>query len=129
MSAPVSVMVVDDDPAVRSLLLRMLEKDGFRVLLATDGLNALSALENFPADIVVSDMSMPGMDGLDLLREVRRRRPDAKTLLITGNGSQLTAETALESGADGYLEKPFKQSTIVSALRGLLRDRRAAEQR
>lgn len=106
------LLVVDDEPAVRFSLREILEDAGHDVREAADGLAALAALEAAQADLVISDLRMPGLDGLGLLERVRARWPDSLFVLVTALGDERTAVRALKLGAYDYLPKPFDNEEI-----------------
>ncbi|HSJ13551.1 MAG TPA: sigma-54 dependent transcriptional regulator [Longimicrobiales bacterium] len=106
------VMVVDDEPAIRFSLEELLRAAGHEVRTAEHAPAALAALEGDPADLVLSDLSMPAMSGLQLLEEVRLRHPDTLFVLLTAHGDERTAVRALKLGAFDYLPKPFDNEEI-----------------
>lgn len=103
-----AVLVVEDDALMRSFLVDVLAAEGHRVESASDGAAALARLERNAWDLVVTDLKMPGLDGLALLREGRKVRPEARWVVITAHGSVESAVEAMKSGATDYLLKPFK---------------------
>jgi DNA-binding NtrC family response regulator len=113
----VKILVVDDEPAIRFSLAELLEADGHEVREAEHAPAALAALEAAPADLVVSDLTMPAMDGLQLLEEVRARHPAALFVLMTAHGDERTAVRALKEGAYDYVPKPFDNEEIRAAVR------------
>lgn len=100
------VLVVDDEPHVRRVTVRSLERHGIECLQAGTAAQGMSLMEQHHADVVVTDMCMPEMNGLDLLRTLRSQAPDTQVLILTGYTSIDTAVTALTQGAFGYLTKP-----------------------
>lgn len=105
--AAAAALVVDDDPQVRRALVRVLQASGIKAMEAADGraaLEVLAAVGEVP--LVISDIYMPGMDGLSLLREVQRRYPDTAVILLTGVAEVATAVESLQQGAVDYLAKP-----------------------
>jgi len=113
----VRILVVDDEPVIRFSLVELLESDGHDVRAAEHAPAALAALEAYPVDVVVSDLKMPGMDGLELLEEVRIRHPDIAFVLLTAHGDERTAVRALKLGAWDYVPKPFDNEEIRATLR------------
>ncbi len=109
------ILVADDEAAVRFSLRELLEDAGHEVREAEDGLAALATLEAAPADLVVSDLRMPGLDGLGLLERVRARWPDTLFVLVTAQGDERTAVGALKLGAYDYLPKPFDNEDVRAA--------------
>lgn len=110
------VLIVDDEPMILETSRRFLEKQGHDVRVAGDVASALVALEAGPVDVVVSDIVMPGSDGVELLRLVRERLPETKVLLTTGEPSFETATEAVRGGAFDYLSKPVSRSDLVAAV-------------
>jgi putative nucleotidyltransferase with HDIG domain len=101
------VLIVDDDDLVRETLHFVLEDGGYRVYAASSGAEALRLLEREPIDIVLSDIFMPGMNGFDLLRQIREVAPNTPVILITGYGNIEMAREALKQGASDFITKPY----------------------
>jgi DNA-binding NtrC family response regulator len=106
------VLVVDDDDAVRNALRRVLEHRGYQVVVSSSGGEALSRLAAGGYDAMVSDVRMPGMSGLDLLRAVREHDRDLPVILVTGSPDLASATEALERGAFEYLIKPVESDRL-----------------
>jgi DNA-binding NtrC family response regulator len=117
----VRILVVDDEASIRLALSELLESDGHAVRAAEHAPAALAALEDGPADLVLSDLRMPAMDGLQLLEEIRARHHDTVFVLVTAHGDERTAVRALKQGAWDYLPKPFDNAE-VRALVGRVRE-------
>jgi two-component system, OmpR family, response regulator MprA len=115
------VLVVDDEPAVRRALERALKLDNYDVELAADGQEALDALALSPADAVVLDVMMPGVDGLEVARRMRRAGDRTPILMLTARDAIDDRVTGLDVGADDYLVKPFALRELQARLRALLR--------
>jgi two-component system response regulator MprA len=115
------VLVVDDEPAVRRALERALTLDNYDVELAADGQEALDALATAPADAVVLDVMMPGVDGLEVARRMRRAGDRTPILMLTARDAIDDRVTGLDVGADDYLVKPFALRELQARLRALLR--------
>lgn len=113
--APFEVLVVDDEESMRVFLRRTLEREGYQVELAIDGLQAQQRLEEKTFDLVISDLMMPGLDGLGLLHWSQSRKLSPPFLIMTGYGSIPSAIEALKAGADNYFTKPFDREEIVKA--------------
>jgi len=107
------VLVVDDDKAVRAALRVNLRKHGYDVTVAESGEKALRALDDRPMDLVLSDVSMPGMSGMELLGKVRERWPDVRVVIMTGRGSVQDAVAAMKAGADDYIIKPVSKDELL----------------
>src|SRR5690606_35567929 len=112
-----NILVVDDEPAVRFSLVELLEAAGHAVRAVEHAPAALEALESEPADLVLSDLRMPALDGLALLAEVRARHPTTVFVLMTAYGDERTAVAALREGAYDYLPKPFDNEEVRSLVR------------
>jgi DNA-binding NtrC family response regulator len=110
------VLLVDDDPGVRSLLVRLLRAQGHETAEAESGVKALEFLEESNADLVVSDLRMPGMSGLALLELVKKRVPHVPIVLLTAYASPETTVDAVQLGAFDYLEKPFRNDVLLSVV-------------
>lgn len=119
------VLVVDDDKGVRTVVAWQLEADGFTVLQAADGQQALDALATEQPDLLVLDLSLPGIGGLDVLRRLRDgRTTSAATLpviVLSGRSGQADRIIGLDQGADDYLVKPFSPGELAARVRSLLR--------
>jgi response regulator RpfG family c-di-GMP phosphodiesterase len=102
------ILVVDDDAAIRQVLCESLADLGYRSSAAADGREALARIRSAPCDLLISDIDMPGLDGLGLLREVRGLRPEMGVILLTGVCDLDTALGAMRSGASDYVTKPFR---------------------
>jgi DNA-binding NtrC family response regulator len=114
------VMVVDDDPETLALLREVVEKEGYQVKTAEDADTALRQLSEWQPDLVITDIHMPGMDGLALLAAIRERTPDILVILLTAYGSLKTAVDAIKAGAFDYLSKPFVVDDIRLVVRRAL---------
>ena len=126
-TAATAVLVVDDDSLVRELLVRLLTAQGYRVAEA-DGTDAALALLDRDGEVplVISDLHMPGRDGLELLREVRIRYPDTAVVMLTGDGDVATAVECLKIGARDYLSKPVQVQEVRARIDKALAERRLA---
>lgn len=121
-SAPrTTVLLVDDEAGIRSTLGSFLERSGHRVLLASDGVEALDLLAGHPIDIVVTDVLMPRMDGRELVRRVRAHGTWVPIILLTQVDASYERVSALDEGADDYLSKPFDPAELASRIRAVLR--------
>jgi len=117
---PTRVLVVDDDPGVRYTLREILVSEGLAVDEAADGAEALAKLEAQPAALVVTDLRMPGMDGMELLRRLVARAPAPRVVVITAHGSERQAVEAMKAGAHDYFRKPFENEELLAVVRRAL---------
>jgi DNA-binding response OmpR family regulator len=115
-----TILVVDDEPKITRLLSDYLENAGFRVVTAHDGPGALSRTEHERPDLIVLDLMLPGMDGLDVARELRRRG-DVPIIMLTARVEETDRLIGLELGADDYVTKPFSPREVVARVRAVLR--------
>jgi len=114
------VLVVDDEPMVRDVLARYLAKEGFAVDTAEDGETALAAYERTGPDLVLLDLMLPRIDGLEVFRRIRERGPVA-VIMLTAKGEETDRVVGLELGADDYVTKPFSPREVVARVRAVLR--------
>jgi two-component system, OmpR family, response regulator MprA len=115
------ILVVDDEPAVREALGRVLRLEGFEVAMARDGREAVRSQAAAPADAVLLDVLMPGLDGLEVCRRMRDTGDRAPVLMLTARDELGDRVAGLEAGADDYLPKPFALEELLARLRALLR--------
>ena len=118
-----SLLVVDDDSTIREIMQLMLESVGHRVAVAADGQEAIALLATRAFDLVITDMLMPGADGLELLAAVKKSSPGTRVLVMSGGGMigvNDYLKVAKKLGAHGVLEKPFTSDSLVSAVAELL---------
>lgn len=108
------ILVVDDEESMRYFLEKTLRREGYRVLVAADGPEAIGLAQSEPPDLALLDVRMPGMDGVALMRALRATLPHLPVILMTGYGSVQSALHAMKQGATDYLTKPFR----VEAIRG-----------
>ena len=122
---PARVLVVDDEDKIRQILDAYLRDEGFEVVSASTGEEALTRFDQGPPDLVVLDIMLPGMDGLDVLRELRRRS-DVYVILLTARAEEIDRVVGLSAGADDYLVKPFSPRELVARVKAVLRRARPA---
>jgi excisionase family DNA binding protein len=115
MSDRPRILVVDDEQAVRDLLAKTLTMADYDVDTAGDGPAALDQLRAVEYDLLITDLKMPGMDGLSVIREARRQSPDLPVIIITGYSTEASAIEAINLGVAGYLTKPFRLPRILAA--------------
>ncbi len=110
------VLIVDDEEDILRLLSRALSKSGFEALSTSSALEALVLIQDNPISLVITDIRMPGMDGLDLIKQMQEINPDIPIVVITGYGDFSTASSALGRGAFYFLNKPFNIKTVVDVV-------------
>jgi DNA-binding response OmpR family regulator len=120
---PVRVLVVEDDEEIAQVLQRSLRMEGYEVKLAEDGVRALEEAHAFLPDIVVLDLGLPRLDGLDVAKRMREDGDDVPILILTARDALESRVEGLDIGADDYLVKPFERQELLARLRALLRRR------
>jgi two-component system, OmpR family, response regulator MprA len=119
---PPRVLVVEDDRPIAEVIQRFLRLEGYEVRLAADGEAALGETRTFLPDLVILDLGLPKVDGMDVARELRRR-DDMPILMLTARDAVESRVEGLDAGADDYLVKPFERQELMARLRALLRRR------
>jgi DNA-binding response OmpR family regulator len=115
------VLLVEDDHDISEPLARALTREGYDVLAAADGRLALESVIDAPPDLIILDIGLPGMDGLDVCRHVREIRPQVPILMLTARDGELETVAGLDAGADDYVTKPFRLSVLLARVRAMLR--------
>jgi DNA-binding NtrC family response regulator len=110
------VLVVDDEQSLRKVLAATLQREGYEVQVASDGEEAIAALDRDGADVVVTDLVMPRMDGLSLLRKVVARHPDVPVIVVTAHGKVDSAVEAMKAGAFDFVTKPFEHAELKTII-------------
>ena len=110
------VLVVEDDELIRKQLARVIRKEGFKVVVAEDGQTGLEIFKSERPEILIADLRMPGMNGLELMHEVRSLSVNVQLIVVTGFGEADTAISALHEGALDYLQKPIDLKLLIAAL-------------
>ena len=115
-----TVLLVDDEPIVREVVATYLRREGYRALEAGDGITARNLIERAQPELVVLDVMLPGIDGLELCRWIRARS-DVPVIMLTARGEEADRIAGLDLGADDYLAKPFNFAELLARVRALLR--------
>ena len=135
MSSDRTLLVADDDPGLRESLERTLTREGYRVVLASDGQAALERVQTGGVDLIVTDLKMPGLTGLELLRAAKAIAPDVDVILLTAFGTVEEAVKAMKDGAYDFLTKPFRREALLKLInkalerRDLIEKNKALQQR
>lgn len=110
------VLVIDDEAIVRISCQRVLIPEGYDVVVTSRGDEAITLLEREPFDIVLTDLKMPDMDGIEVLKIIKKQHPGVQVIIITGYGTISTAVQAIKMGAYEYIEKPFTPEDILNVV-------------
>jgi type IV pilus assembly protein PilB len=119
----VTVLVVDDEPDVLTITTKLLEVSGYKTLSAANGREAMDKVRELAPDLVLLDYMMPGMNGFDVLKDIKKLRPDTAVIMVTGRGSETTAADSIKLGATDYLPKPFNKDSLLGAVKRALTER------
>jgi len=124
---PSRVLIVEDEPDIRGLLVFHIEREGYQVVRSSDGADALRQVRARPPDLVLLDLMLPGMDGLEVCRRLRQDPATAPLpiVMLTAKGDEVDRVLGLELGADDYIVKPFSPKEVVARIRAVLRRSRA----
>jgi two-component system KDP operon response regulator KdpE len=114
------VLAVDDEPGILTLFKQILSEHGFRVTTAGDGAEALSAAEQYRPDVILLDLSLPDMDGIEVMRHLRERA-NTPIIMVTGRGTDNDKIIGLQLGADDYLSKPFNPQELLARVQAVMR--------
>ncbi|MPZ66715.1 MAG: response regulator [Pseudonocardiaceae bacterium] len=116
-----TVLLAEDDTGIAEPLSRALQREGHQVITAVDGPTALQHASDADVDLLVLDLGLPGMDGLDICRRVRKQRPELPVLMLTARTDEVDFVVGLDAGADDYVGKPFRLAELMARVRALLR--------
>jgi len=116
----VRIMIIEDDEEMRSLLKDFFEEEGFETDSVSNGVDALQMFSKDHFDLVITDIRMPGLTGLDILPRIRRLKPETPVIVMTAYGSDDVRRRAFERGATTYLEKPIQLSKLRSVIREMV---------
>ena len=122
------ILVVDDEPAARSALAELLKEEGYEVRSAADGFKALGRVDAWGPDVLITDLKMPGMSGVELMHKLREKVPDVSVVVMTAYGSIETAVSALQDGAQDFLTKPISLPHLLTVLERVLEHRALREE-
>jgi len=116
----VKILVVDDEPSILKLITAYLESEGYGFLTAEDGISALKTVKSYRPDIIILDVMLPGMDGIEVLGQLRRES-DAYVIMLTARSEETDKIIGLSVGADDYLTKPFSPRELMARIKAVLR--------
>src|SRR5512144_914966 len=123
-----TILIVDDEEGIRTSLAGVLEDEGYRTVFAVDGLEALAAAETEVPDLVLLDIWMPRMDGMDTLQRLKEKHPTLTVVMISGHGTIETAVKSTKLGAYDFIEKPLSLEKVLVTVKNALGMRRMAEE-
>ncbi|OLM20578.1 putative two-component system response regulator [Pseudonocardia sp. Ae707_Ps1] len=123
LSEMTTVVLAEDDAAIAEPLSRALQREGYDVEVVADGVAALERVTGDPVDLLVLDLGLPGMDGLEVCRRVRATQADLPVLMLTARTDEVDFVVGLDAGADDYVSKPFRLAELLARVRALLRRR------
>lgn len=126
MNTKANILIVDDEEVVRLSHLRSLEYSGCTTRAAEDGRAAIQVMEESPADVILLDLRMPDLDGMDVLKTIKQRWPDSEVVVITGYPSVESAKQAVRLGAFDYLAKPVEPDDVIRATTSAITQKRWA---
>lgn len=117
------ILIVEDEPEIARIIQLALEKEGFTCRISRDGINALQAFREQQPDLIILDLMLPGLDGLEVCARIRQKpgEKDPYILMLTAKGEEIDRVIGLSTGADDYLVKPFSPRELVARVRALLR--------
>lgn len=118
---PAQILVAEDQPDIRALLAMNLQQAGYEVMAVADGVAALASQNELASDLLILDLMMPGMDGLEVCKALRARGRSTPILMLTAKSTELDRVLGLELGADDYLTKPFSLAELLARVKALLR--------
>lgn len=123
-----NILIVDDEALVREMMRDMLDEEGYSTVAVESGKSALRIAQEANFDLLLADIRMPGMDGLELVQQLRQRSPGIVPILVTGYASVATARKAIQEGVYDYIVKPFDRSELTAAVEGALSRKRLADE-
>lgn len=117
---PKTILFVDDSGTMRTIVSQTLQLSQFKVVQATNGLEALNSFKSNPVDLIITDINMPEMDGISLIKEIRAINTDVPILVLTTESRDSLKQEAFKLGANGWVVKPFKPTQIISMINEIL---------
>ncbi|WP_318240697.1 response regulator transcription factor [Sporosarcina gallistercoris] len=116
-----TILIVEDDPSICTLLDYNLKQNGYQTLVATNGIDGLEKATKNKPDLIVLDIMLPGMDGIDVCRNLRQRNIETPIIMLTARGDETDKVLGLEIGADDYMTKPFSPRELTARIKAVLR--------
>lgn len=126
---PIRILIIEDDAELRQVLVTVLEAEGYHVTAAEDGLRAVQSAQEHGFDLVVADIRMQGMDGLEALEAIQNEQPDVRSLVVTGYSTEGDSIRAIRLGVSEYLTKPFRLDSFLDAINAIVAKRRRSLER
>ena len=120
MDKRIRVLVVDDEPRICRLILDVLVQEGYMVDVSFSGADALQMIREYNYHLLITDLEMPGIDGLELIQKVKKRDPDIRAIMITGNAIDDVATWSLRYGIDNTMQKPFNITELKRVVKQVL---------
>lgn len=120
----IHILIVDDEPSILKLINNVLKKEGYQCFTASNGKEALQILDNIPMDLVIADIVMPEMNGIELLEKIKEKKYDTDVILMTGHASDFTYSMAITEGALDFIHKPIDITELILRIKRILRERR-----
>jgi DNA-binding response OmpR family regulator len=120
MDKRIRVLVVDDEPRICRLILDVLVQEGYMVDVSFSGADALQMIRKYNYHLLITDLEMPGIDGLELIQKVKKRDPDIRAIMITGNAIDDIARWSLRYGIDNTMQKPFNITELKRVVKQVL---------
>ena len=120
MDNQIRILVVDDEPKICHLIERILKREGYQVDASFSGIEALQMIGSFNYHLLLTDLEMPGVDGLELTRKAKKQNPEIRVIMVTGNTTVDIGIRLLRQGVDGYIKKPFNISELKKVVRQTL---------
>lgn len=114
------ILITDDAAFMRLMITRILEPEGYELIEACDGLDMLQKYEEYHPDIVTLDITMPKMDGLTAIKELKKKHPESKVIMCSAMGQKVMVLDAMKSGADDFIVKPFQKDKVLESINKIL---------
>ena len=123
MDKQIRILVVDDEPRICHLIEVLLKREGYQIDVSFSGTDALEMLKKYNYQMLITDLKMPGIDGLELIQKAKEQNPEIRTIMVTGYTTVDTAVQSLRHGVDDYITKPFNIFELKKAVKQILHTR------